>query len=215
MRKLAAILAIVGLSVISISNQAHAYGNYQMPDATAWSAPHWQSSLRYRPHTGYEPYRYRHHARAHRRPQQGHHGHGNLVASNGVSTSVNPVALPKFQCLIAGLEQVGYHIVTLGGYGQRPNPSAHPTGCALDVNQTARNRTLRPLPANATAIAHKCGLVHGAEWRNPDGGHFEMPQKYGYVFPSGRHYAAHWNHRRFAMNVRRRWHHWRPRYAGA
>lgn len=105
-----------------------------------------------------------------------------MVASTGAKTSVSTVARPHFQCLLTKLEAVGYRIDFMGGYAHRGNSSAHPTGNALDINQTSRNRVTRPLPANATEMARECGLVHGAVWSNPDKGHFEMPRKYGYIF---------------------------------
>lgn len=104
-----------------------------------------------------------------------------LVASSGAKTSVSTVAKPHFQCLLTKLESAGYHVDFMGGYARRGNSSAHPTGNALDVNQTSRNVVTRRLPANATEIARDCGLVHGAVWSNPDQGHFEMARKYGYV----------------------------------
>lgn len=105
-----------------------------------------------------------------------------LVASSGARTSVSTVARPHFTCLLGKLEAVGYRIDFMGGYAGRGNASAHPTGNALDINQTARNVVTRRLPANVTELARDCGLVHGATWSHPDQGHFEMPRKYGYVF---------------------------------
>jgi hypothetical protein len=104
-----------------------------------------------------------------------------LVASSGAKTSVSTVAKPHFTCLLTKLEAVGYHIDFMGGYVSRGNSSAHPTGNALDINQTGRNVVTRRLPPNATEMARDCGLVHGAVWSHPDQGHFEMPNKYGYV----------------------------------
>lgn len=104
-----------------------------------------------------------------------------IVASSGAKASVSMAAKPRFTCLLNKLEAVGYHVDFMGGYASRGNSSAHPTGNALDINQTARNVVTRRLPSNATEMARDCGLVHGAVWSNPDQGHFEMPRKYGYV----------------------------------
>jgi hypothetical protein len=105
-----------------------------------------------------------------------------LVASTGAKTSVSTVARPHFTCLIGKLEAAGYRIDFMGGYASRGNASAHPTGNALDINQTGRNVVTRRLPPNATEMARDCGLVHGAVWDRPDQGHFEMARKYGYIF---------------------------------
>lgn len=116
-----------------------------------------------------------------------------ITAASGARTSVSTVAKPHFECLLHKLESAGYHVDFMGGYASRGNASAHPTGNALDINQTGRNRVTRHLPGNATEMAQDCGLVHGAIWSNPDAGHFEMPRKYGYVFHRYRtRYAARW-----------------------
>lgn len=122
-------------------------------------------------------------AKGHRTRTYGHPGDGHrLVAQSGAQASVSTAAMPHFRCLLGKLETVGYKIQFMGGYASRGNASAHPTGNALDINQTSRNRVTHPLPPNATEMARDCGLVHGAVWSSPDQGHFEMPQKYGYVF---------------------------------
>ena len=86
----------------------------------------------------------------------------------------------KFKCIVGKLEASGYRIAFLGGYARRKIAgrsvwSKHADGLALDINQTARNRVSRRLPASTTAMARACGLLHGAVWRNPDQGHFEVP----------------------------------------
>lgn len=150
----------------------------------------------------FEPYqtRRRHHSYSshrvrHERQSPGESGGHRLVAKSGARTSVSLLALPHFQCLLTKLEAVGYRIDFMGGYAERGNASAHPTGNALDINQTGRNRVTRRLPHEATAMAHGCGLEHGAVWSNPDTGHFEMAGHYGYV-GGGRHYASRYHHRR-------------------
>lgn len=115
-------------------------------------------------------------------------GHS-LVAKSGARASVSTAAMPHFQCLLDKLEGTGYRIDFMGGYASRGNSSAHPTGNALDINQTARNRVTRALPYGTTQMAESCGLVHGAVWSNPDGGHFELANKVGYVYRTN-HYAS-------------------------
>lgn len=132
------------------------------------------------PPSGYRETRVaRHRERA--SPSERAEGH-RLVASTGARTSVSLVAHSHFACLIGKLEAAGYRIDFMGGYASRGNSSAHPTGNALDINQTGRNVVTRRLPGNATQLAQECGLVHGATWSNPDQGHFEMARKYGYVY---------------------------------
>lgn len=109
---------------------------------------------------------------------------GNLVASNGKSAHVSATALPHFRCLVAWLEGAGYRINAMTGYAARPgNPSAHPSGNALDVNQTGFGRVSHAFPAGVDHAARACGLTPGSSFG--DNGHFEMPGKYGYVFPAG------------------------------
>ena len=89
----------------------------------------------------------------------------------------------------------------MGGKAGRGNASAHPTGNALDINQTDRNVVTRAFPADVNEMASSCGLFHGALWRGtPDKGHFEMANRYGYV-GGGRRYASRRVHKRFAERV--------------
>lgn len=141
----------------------------------------------------------------------------NLVdCKTGASTSVSAAMLPHAQCLLRWLDAVGYRVKDIGGFGERHNASAHPTGNALDIDQVARNVTTHRLPDGVTAAAASCGLVHGAIWSNPDAGHFEMPGKFGYT-GLGRHYASRHSGHRYAAIVRRRYVHHvgRRHYAGA
>lgn len=103
-----------------------------------------------------------------------------VSSATGVSAMVDARGAWRFQGLIRDLEAAGYGIATLCGRSWRNIAgthvlSKHAVGDALDVNQLARNRVLLPLPANATTIAARWGLVHGAVWRHPDQGHFEIP----------------------------------------
>lgn len=110
-----------------------------------------------------------------------------VVAKSGARASVSIAAKPHFVCLIEKLEATGYKIDFMGGYAERGNSSAHPTGNALDINQTGRNVITRRLPAGVSQMASACGLVHGGGWlSHPDQGHFEMPKKYGYIYRTHR-----------------------------
>lgn len=107
-------------------------------------------------------------------------GKNMVKASSGASAQVNSAYASRFQCLVSGLEAAGYHIDFMGGYRHSRIAgtnmmSKHAAGKALDINQTGRNRVTRRLPASASAIASRCGLYHGAGWRNADAGHFEIP----------------------------------------
>jgi len=197
MRKSATVLAAIGL--MALATQAHAaHGSYLPSD---WPASSWASYQRWRPYTGYEPYRYRHrgyahHRRAHRHIGHIRHGSGNLVARSGATASVSSHALPHFQCLVDRLETAGYRIDFMGGYARRSNPSAHPTGNAVDINQTGFGRVTRRFPANVEEMCRACGVYSGAHFG--DYGHFEMPRKYGYVNVGRRYASRQWRHRRFA-----------------
>lgn len=98
------------------------------------------------------------------------------VSAQGRSITVASSAAPKFRCLLSKLGDAGYPVLTLGGLASHGHirGSKHYSGRAIDINQVRRNVVLRPLPARATAMAESCGLVHGAVWRNPDQGHFEV-----------------------------------------
>jgi hypothetical protein len=130
--------------------------------------------------------RHRHHARAAQGAKVASLGGlgalaGNMVkASNGTTAQVNPQYAGRFQCLVSGLEAAGYHIDFMGGYRHSKIAgtnmlSKHAAGKAIDINQVGRNRVTRRLPASTSAIASRCGLYHGAGWRNADAGHFEVP----------------------------------------
>ncbi len=110
---------------------------------------------------------------------------GVVYARGGVTAKVNPKYRARFQCLVDALEANGYRISFMGGYRNSKIAgtdvvSKHAFGNALDVNQTARNRVKGALPKNASALAKQCGLFHGAQWGDPDAGHFEVPGEDGF-----------------------------------
>ena len=196
MRSVATVLTIIGLTAI-LPTAAYAYGTYDPPNVAAWSAPQWRWQRHQRPYTGYEP-RHRQHAKAHQRARQARHGHGsgNLIAHSGATASVSSHALPHFQCLVNRLEAAGYRIAFMGGFARRSNPSAHPTGNAVDINQTGFGRVTRRFPSNVEEMCLACGVYSGAHFG--DYGHFELPGKYGYVNIGQRYAYRHWRHRRYA-----------------
>jgi hypothetical protein len=122
--------------------------------------------------------------------------------------------LPHAQCLLRWLDAMGYPVKDIGGFGARGNMSAHPTGNALDVNQLSRNVVSVRFPIGVTQAASNCGLVHGAIWSNPDTGHFEMPNKYGYVGGGRVRYAAR-RYRHYVSYAHHEHHYTRRHYAGA
>jgi hypothetical protein len=114
---------------------------------------------------------------------------GTVRAKSGATARVADGATSNFQCLVSKLEGQGYPVKFMRGYGHGTvRGSLHPSGMALDVNQTARGRTTPRMPHNEISLAASCGLLSGAVWRNNDSGHF---QKGGY---SGRRHAR--RHRR-------------------
>lgn len=101
---------------------------------------------------------------------------GQVVSRSGARAQVADAAAGPFQCLVDRLEGAGYPIRFMGGWRRHGSVrhSLHPAGLALDVNQIARNVTRPRMPAGATGWAASCGVLHGAIWRNPDAGHFQI-----------------------------------------
>ncbi|MGZ3686061.1 MAG: hypothetical protein ACXVCI_19555 [Bdellovibrionota bacterium] len=93
------------------------------------------------------------------------------------AVGIAPNFAQPMQCIVDKLKQQNYNPKSIGCYAQRPkNRSAHPTGHACDVDQTARNVTgVNRIGSSAqTSIAKGCQAVSGCQWgRNPDCGHFE------------------------------------------
>lgn len=102
-----------------------------------------------------------------------------IHSRSGARATVNSAYASRFICLIHKLEAVGYRIQFMGGYRHTKiagtnHWSKHASGAAIDINQTARNRVTRRFPHGVSSMAASCGLFHGALWRNPDTGHFEV-----------------------------------------
>lgn len=137
---------------------------------------------------------FRRHVRSARRRQHRDRAVAGMVTvrtAAGKSITVAARAAANFTAFVADLVAAGYRIDDIGGWrahGSCRRCDMHPRGLAIDINQTARNRVTRALPAGVTEMAARHGLTHGAIWRNPDQGHFEL---------AGVHrYAARRHHRR-------------------
>jgi hypothetical protein len=102
------------------------------------------------------------------------------------------------QCVLDRLKDKQYVPRDVGCFGSRPNNrSAHPTGHACDVDQTARNVTRlngRVEKSVQIQIAKTCKAVSGCSWtrtkHSPDCGHFEAMGKEGYVAAGGGHHYS-------------------------
>lgn len=190
----AATLALLIVALATPANAAHRHRSHDpMVNMLAYGFAQMLHSER----MAYEPYRHRHRAIRHHRRSYGHHGgFGNLVARSGARASVSAVARPHFQCLVDRLEAAGYRIDFMGGFARRSNPSAHPTGNAVDINQTGFGRVTRRFPGNVEAMCQACGVYSGGHFG--DYGHFEMPRKYGYVNVGRRYAYRQWRRRSYA-----------------
>lgn len=121
------------------------------------------------------------------------------------------------QCVLAKLDAAGYPVQDIGGFGERGNPSAHPTGHALDVNQCGRDCTSPRMSRTlAHEIAGECRVTSGGDWRNGDLGHFEAMNSFGYTGGWHRHRTQYASARHRGGNVRYAHHRvYRRRYAKA
>ena len=103
-------------------------------------------------------------------------GMATVTTSTGKKFQVDARYAANFQGFINDYEARGGVIgPNSGTLGARENASGHPIGTAFDVNQVARNvrRGGVSLPNEVeNELAKKWGLVSGANWRNPDAGHF-------------------------------------------
>lgn len=99
-----------------------------------------------------------------------------VKASNGSGAPVHPSAVQPFKCVLDGLERARIPIAFVYGYACRSLPTSnHPRGLAIDVNQHSRDVTRPVVNRHAgLQIARNCGVTSGAQWRNPDNGHFEI-----------------------------------------
>lgn len=107
------------------------------------------------------------------------HGLVVLQTKSGMDYIVASGAAKAFSGFVAWLESTGYRIKEIGGYARRTiagtrSWSNHARGTAIDINQEERNVVSHRFPANVTAKAAEFGILHGAVWRRPDAGHFEL-----------------------------------------
>jgi hypothetical protein len=102
---------------------------------------------------------------------------GVIVRSqSGIVVRVSPSARSALQCVVDYVESRGVKIKSMRGYGPGTvKRSLHPGGRAIDINQTARNRTSPVVPrAVANMAADACGVVSGARWSYADNGHWNL-----------------------------------------
>lgn len=95
---------------------------------------------------------------------------------SGITVHVSPAAAGALQCVVDHVERAGVRIKSMRGTGRGTvRSSLHPSGRALDINQTGRNRTRPHVPARiANAAADACGVISGARWRHADNGHWNL-----------------------------------------
>ncbi len=133
------------------------------------------------------------------------HGLVTLRTKSGQTYSVAAGAARSFSGFVAWLESTGYKISEIGGYAFRRiagtrTISNHARGTAIDINQRARNVVSARLPADVTARAAEFGLRHGAIWRHPDAGHFELMEARKFAVLGGK--AKHRHHKRVRLASR-------------
>lgn len=99
-----------------------------------------------------------------------------IKSRNGSGAPVHPSAAKGLQCILDGLDNARSPISFVYGYACRSLPTSnHPRGLAIDVNQHSRDVTRPTVPRQkGKQIAAACGMTSGAEWNNPDNGHFEV-----------------------------------------
>jgi hypothetical protein len=105
-------------------------------------------------------------------------GMATVTTPSGKSFQVDARYAENFKGFLSEYENAGGTIGSASGtLGSRPsNPSGHPIGTAIDINQVARDvrgGTGKSLdPAVEDELAKKWGFVSGHQWRSPDTGHF-------------------------------------------
>lgn len=99
-----------------------------------------------------------------------------LKSKSGVRVKVHESAHQRLQCVIDFVESNGVKIRSMRGYGAGTvEASLHPSGWALDINQTHRDVTSPHVPYSVSnRAADKCGVVSGARWRDGDNGHWNL-----------------------------------------
>ena len=125
----------------------------------------------------------RHHPRHHSHHHRHSHHHatdanGNAIvrSRSGVAIRVAPSARAALQCVVDRVEAAGVRIAAMRGYGAGTvRGSLHPSGRAMDINQTARDVTRPAVPRSiSNAAADACGVISGARWGYADNGHWNL-----------------------------------------
>lgn len=99
-----------------------------------------------------------------------------VLSKSGKSIKVAPNARAALQCVVDYVERAGVRIKAMRGYGLGTvRASLHPSGRAIDINQTARDVTRPRVPRSVSnAAADHCGVVSGARWGYADNGHWNL-----------------------------------------
>jgi hypothetical protein len=107
-------------------------------------------------------------------PVQG--GMVTVYSPSGKAFKVDPRYAENFRGFLKDYEEAGGVIgPNSGTLGTRGNKSGHPIGTAVDINQVDRNVRRGGVtlsPEQEEAIAKRWGFVNGANFSNPDAGHF-------------------------------------------
>jgi hypothetical protein len=103
-------------------------------------------------------------------------GLATVTTPSGKKFEVDARFAANFQGFLADYEKAGGVLgPNTGTLGTRGNPSGHPIGDAIDINQLSRHErgggVSLPL-AVEEQLADKWGLVAGSRWHDPDPGHF-------------------------------------------
>ena len=202
MKHVASLIAII-LGLLAFAIPAHAdWSTGYMPGksiARPYNIPA-ATDRQWRQSTG-------HFAKAHGRAAVARSGSGNVHSKAGASAYVSPSYAAAFQALVDDLEAHGAVIKFMGGYrsGGCGQANKHACGMALDICQTGRdvgNFEACHMPGRAAEneIAAAHGLFHGAQWCNPDRGHFEA----GGSVMCGAHGWAHVGARQRTAYMKRR-----------
>jgi len=111
-----------------------------------------------------------------------------ICSKSGECINVAPSAQNKLQCVINYVEARGVTIKYMRGYGHGTvRHSLHPSGRALDINQTGRNRTRPHVPVSVSnGAADTCGVVSGARWNWADNGHWNLGEQSHTIYSARR-----------------------------
>lgn len=98
-----------------------------------------------------------------------------MRSHSGVRIHVAASARKALQCVVDFVEK-HVRIKAMRGYGAGTvSGSLHPSGRAIDINQTARDVTSPRVPRSVSnGAGDKCGVISGARWRDADNGHWNL-----------------------------------------